>query len=375
LSGHGQLVDLAVRDGARTPSTGEPVRAVQRTLTQLCNDRTLRAAGSAPVVARVRSIAVRPFSYVAQIDVESSAGLRPLIAKIPRWLPPRADRRLQTLDKEFSAERVVKAAFAHETDLGVPEVIAFYRDVPVLVWARLDGLTLSQLMAQSAAGFPGERQLRMLEDACRGAGRWLRALQQATPVADSLLSKEKMLEYVNVRLERIGELRPGALDPDAQAAVRGVFQTATLPAADCRIAGVHGDYTLSNILCERGRTMAIDLARFGVGSIYYDVTRLYHQLGLLLHKPWYRPAVVARLRRALLAGYDPDLREDRTIFQLYLIHHLLCHWLGRLKPSAASSAVRGFHWWVGQRQRRELLALVARLQGGASPAAEDQGVA
>jgi hypothetical protein len=50
------------------------------------------------------------------------------------------------------------------------------------------------------------------------------------------------------------------------------------------------------------------------------------------------------------------------MFRLFLIQHLLCHWLGLLKTSpGASWHVRGFNWWVGYRHRRELAYLVDQL--------------
>ncbi len=368
-------MDLAATGAARARIEGEPLRAIERTLMLLQNDPSLRDTNGAPVALRVHSMSTRPFSCVAHVDIESAAGVRPVLVKIPRWVPPKADRRLQQLEKEFSAARFLATVFEGATDLGVPAVVAFYPDVPAIVWARLDGATLGELITQSGVGFPGEPQLRALEDACHGAGCWLRALQAATAVTDSHVSRQTMLDYVNVRLEAIDSARPGELGPDLREAVLGVIRDARLTPADLRLAAIHGDFSLSNIMREHGRTVPLDFARFGIGSVYYDVTRLYHQLGLLLHKPWYRPSTVARLRRALLVGYDPELNQDRTVFRLYLIQHLLCHWLGRLKPTAASGPVRGFHWWVGQRHKRELLTLVARLQRDRNITLEHEGVA
>ena len=130
-----------------------------------------------------------------------------------------------------------------------------------------------------------------------------------------------------------------------------------------RLTAVHGDFSLSNIMHDGARVVAIDFSRFGVGSVYYDLTRIYHQLGLLLHKPWFRPATIARLRGALLDGYGPGVSADRPVFRLFLVQHLLCHWLGLLKTSrGAPWHVRGFNRWVGYRHRRELDRLVEQLQ-------------
>ena len=317
-----------------------------------------------PVTARVLSAWTRPFSEVARIELQSAGGTRRVIAKVPRCRPGRTDRRLQQLEKEHKSAGYLASTFEGEDNLGVAEVVAFYRDVPALVWVEVEGTTLASMVARLARGIPGAGRLAQLETACRSAGRWLRVLQAATPVDRQQLSLQEMTDYVDLRLRRISELRPKSLAEQWRAEVRRVFTDATLAPEDLRIAAVHGDYTLSNIMCSADRLVTIDLGRFGTGSVYYDVTRLYHQLGLLLHKPWYLPATIARLRRALLDGYDARVSPDQPVFQLHLIQHLLCHWLGVLKDAAVPYHVRRYHQWTGLLHRRELAGLVARFNEG-----------
>jgi hypothetical protein len=284
-----------------------------------------------------------------------------VIAKVPRCKPGKTDRRLQQLEKEFTSARLLASTFAGEAGLGVAEVVAFYPDVPALVWAEVEGATLGRMAARLARGIPSAERLAQLETVCRDAGRWLRVLQAATPVEGQQLSLNEMIDYVDVRLKRICELGPKGLGARWRATVRRVFTEARPTPLELRLAAVHGDFSLSNIMYGGNRVVAIDLARFGTGSIYYDVSRLYHQLGLLLHKPWFLPATIARLRRALLAGYDPRLQVDQPVFQLFRIQHLLCHWLGLLKTSTTPYHVRRFHQWTGYRHKRELEGLVAEL--------------
>ncbi len=338
---------------------------ISRTVSRLRESGPVAFGDSAPVTARVLSVWARPFSDVARVELRSPAGIRRVIAKIPRCKPGKADRRLQQLERELTSARLLASTFAGEAGLSVAEVVAFYPDVPALVWAEVEGATLGTMAARLARGIPSARRLVQLETACRDAGRWLRVLQAATPVEGQQLSLNEMLEYVDVRLKRICELGPGSLGAEWREAVRRLFTEARLTPDDLRLAAVHGDFSLSNIMYDGNRVVAIDLGRFGIGSIYYDVSRLYHQLGLLLHKPWFLPATIARLRRALLAGYDARLRPDQPLFRLYLIQHLLCHWLGGLKDAAAPYHVRRFHQWSGYRHRRELEGLIAQFHDDA----------
>jgi hypothetical protein len=292
---------------------------------------------------------------------------RRLVVKVPRLVPGKAERRRLQLEREVTAARSLVSTLEGHDDLSVPEPVAFYPDLPAVVWAEVGGETLDAMARRLARGIPSAARLERLEMACRGAGRWLRALQDATPVSDRELSLNEMLDYVDVRLKRIGELGATGLGADWRAGVRRVFHRTKLAPADLRLAAVHGDFSLSNIMYDGSRVVAIDLARFGVGSISYDVTRLYHQLGLLQLTPYVLASTVARLRQAFLSGYDPRLHVGHPLFQLFLIQHLLCHWLGLLKPSAAPYHVRAFHRWVGYRHRRELDHLVARFPCDVQP--------
>jgi hypothetical protein len=316
--------------------------------------------GERPVDVRVLSVSARPFSDVARIELLLRGGAARLVAKIPRCRPGKTDRRVQQLEREFEAARQLAVIFRGEDGLGVPRALAFFPDVPALVWSEVQGITLDTMVPRLARGVPRADRIAVLEGACRAAGRWLRVLQDATP-AEGRLSLKEMAEYVDVRLERIAELGPGRLGVNWKSSVRRVFEDVEPAQNDLRLAGVHGDFSLSNIMHGEHGVVALDFTRFGTGSIYYDAARLYHQLGLLLHKPWFLASTIGRLRQALLAGYDPHLRADRPVFQLFVIQHLLCHWLGRLKTTSAPYHVRTFDHWTGYRHRRELDGLIARL--------------
>jgi aminoglycoside phosphotransferase len=314
------------------------------------------------VVARVLSVATRPFSYVARVERETAVNRHRVIVKIPRLRPGKIDRRVPALKLEMAAAQTLASTLRGQTELSVPDVVAFYPDIPALVWDEVAGETLEMLAARTARGLPGNAALARLESAFHGAGRWLRALQDGSEVEAGEFSLSEMSEYIDVRLRRISDLGPRGLDVYWRARVKRVFTEARLQGDALRLTAVHGDFSLSNVMFDGTRVVAIDFSRFGIGSRYYDITRLYHQTGLLLHKPWFLPSTVRRLRRALLNGFDPAMREDEPMFRLFVIQHLLCHWLGLLKTAARDPwPVRGFNRWVGYRHRRELDALVTQL--------------
>jgi hypothetical protein len=343
-----------------------PSEVVDRAVERLRGD-VLPFMGGAPAVTRLLSVATRPFSYVARVESASPALRRRVVVKIPRLKPGKADGRVPRLKLEMAAAQALAFTLKDEADLSVPDVVAFYPEIPALVWGEVPGETLEAMVARLGRGVPGAAALARLEHAAHGAGRWLRALQNGTEIEGRQFSVGEMIDYVDVRLRRISELGPAGLDGAWRANVRRAFTDVTWTPADLRLTAVHGDFSLSNIMHDGRRVVAIDFSRFGVGSIYYDITRVYHQFGLLLHKPWFRPATVARLRQALIEGYQPGLRADHPPFRLFLIQHLLCHWQGLLKTSSRVPwQVRGFNRWVAYRHRRELDALVGRSGSNAS---------
>jgi hypothetical protein len=339
-----------------------PTAVIDQAVARLAGEPMLPFGSGRQVVTRVLSVATRPFSYVARVERETDAATRRVIVKVPRLMPGKADRRVPRLKLEIAAAEALAFTLKGQATLSVPDVVAFYPDIPALVWDEVAGDTLETMATRTARWRPAAAEMTRLEHAFHGAGRWLRVLQEGTAVDGREFSLDEMAEYVDVRLRRISELGPRGLDIYWRARVKRVFTQARLPVEALRLTSVHGDFSMSNIMFDGSRVVALDFSRFGIGSSYYDVTRLYHQLGLLLHKPWFLPSTVARLRRALLNGYDPSLRADEPIFRLFLIQHLLCHWLGLLKTSPrARWQVRGFNRWVGFRHRRELASLVDEL--------------
>ena len=339
----------------------DPTAVIDQAVARLQGDPLLSFTSGRRAVTRVLSVATRPFSYVARVESESATSTTRVIVKIPRLKPGKTDQRVPRLKLEIAAAQALAFTLKGETELSVPDVVAFYPEIPALVWGEVGGETLEAMAARVARGIPSADGLAQLEQAFHGAGRWLRVLQEGTAVEGREFSLDEMADYVDVRLRRISEIGPRGMDIYWRARVKRVFTQARLDAA-LGLTAVHGDFSMSNIMFDGTRVVAIDFSRFGIGSRYYDVTRLYHQLGLLLHKPWYLPSTIARLRQALLNGYDPALRADEPMFRLFLIQHLLCHWLGLLKTSPrAPWQVRGFNRWVGYRHRRELESLVDQL--------------
>ncbi len=237
---------------------------IDEVIDRLRDDPALRSwAGGAPQL-RVDSVAVRRSSHLARVEAQSPHARRRLVVKVPTIKPGKTDKTLAHLDSAVTAAKTLTTMFARDSGLGVAAVVAYFPAIPAVVWDEVPGETLDAMARRATPGLPGSARLESFERACFGAGRWLRALQDATPV-EGVLSIEEMVEYVDVRLQRIGQLGPGRLGAEWRDAVRRTFQGTGLTADALRLAAVHGDFTLSNVMCDGERIIAIDLTRFGAG--------------------------------------------------------------------------------------------------------------
>jgi hypothetical protein len=71
--------------------------------------------------------------------------------------------------------------------------------------------------------------------------------------------------------------------------------------------------------------VVLDFAMVQRGSTLHDIARLYVQLDALGAKPQVRRAVVCRLQRALLYGFDPALTASRPLFRYFVLLHRINH--------------------------------------------------
>jgi hypothetical protein len=89
------------------------------------------------------------------------------------------------------------------------------------------------------------------------------------------------------------------------------------------------------------------------GTIYHDLAHLSMHLEAMQVKPWFRPAIVARLQRDLMAGFEPGLTVNRPLFALMLLQHVVCHLLTLQAPVGSRSA-RLYRARLHRRHRRWL---------------------
>lgn len=220
----------------------------------------------------------------------------------------------------------------------------------VIVTERMDGQQLQEKLVEQAAWFVPERRLQTLEADCRACGEWLRQFQTATAewvVGNADFSAMRGL--IADRLEWTVDAPKMPLNDDGRAAILAHFDrvVARLGPDDRRVCGVHGDYFPGNVLVDGDRVVGLDFAMYRVDSVFSDPSYFWFQLQTLALKPRFRPAVVTRLQRAFLSGYNPDWVSDdlfavHPVLGLYEIFHLAMRLAGILARKD-SSVPRGIY--------------------------------
>jgi Phosphotransferase enzyme family len=266
-------------------------------------------------------------------------------------------------DRRFMRERVVKDfavttqvhdALRECADLSAVRPVACFPDDLILVTEEVPGESFDALLERRAIWQPDVATLDDLSHLAGRIGAWFSMFQRIKQL-DGLITLDSMREYLDVRLKRLVSGRAGTLSAQQRRAVLAYFDARSreVEVTDLTEVLVHGDVAPSNIIVNGGRVIVIDFAMACTGGMYLDVARLFTQLEFLKAKPKFRPHVVARLQAALLSGFDPALRADHPLFQLFELQHVICH-MANLSLNPARPVARLYNRYQLRRHQRWL---------------------
>lgn len=341
------------------PSAAQrPDRLIESALGRLAEQGRGWLASGAPVEVRVRVERTRPFSYLVWADLVGSARTLPVVVKIPRAPGDDWTRRLA---QEYLMSRALAPRLAERGADIVATALAFFPDIPALVTAAVPGSDLRALIDRYGRWRANPAEIETLEGACHAAGRLLRTFQAVTARPAVRLDFDEVLAYIDVRLRALVELQAPRIDGEWRVGLLRALESwrHRLDPAELRVSGIHGDFCPSNVIYESDRAVLIDCSMFRAGSVFHDVTRFHHQLGLFCHKPTFRADVLERARRAFLRGYGEPGVVGSTLFRVFTVQHVLCHWVGCLRQTPTSLRERLYNRWLCTRHRREVEGLIA----------------
>lgn len=285
---------------------------------------------------------------------------RCIFVKVFKTRGPSADERRfmrARVTKDFAVTSRVHDAFRERADFAAVRPIACFPDELVLVTEAAAGEPFHELLERRASWQPGNNTLDDLTSIAAHIGAWLRAFQEIEHLGRRI-AIDDMREYLDFRLRRLVASPKGAFSEQRRKSVLSYFDARSrdVAAVDLSQVWVHGDVCPSNVLVDGRKIVLLDFAMACSGGRYLDVARLFTQFEFLRFKPKFRPHVVRKLQTALLNGFDPALRADHPLFQLFELQHVICH-IANLSLNPAPPVARLYnryqlhrhHRWLRQR--------------------------
>lgn len=286
---------------------------------------------------QVQRFESRESSDVGRLRVTTSCGLRHVFAKV---LKPRDNSDAEgqhprrQFDREVEWANRAWDAFESIPGMSIARPIAWDPQRLGIATEEAPGAALDTVIGRTAVrAFQGVR-FEFLKRKLADVGRWVRIFQQRLTDADAgFVDLAELREYTDVRLRKITQYPQARFGESERTAVLNRFDQQALcirPSELARVAA-HGDMTPSNVFVAPSGLTILDFGKATHDGRYVDIARLYTQLDFLTAKPQYPVRVIRHLQRALLDGFDPQLQIDNPLFTLYIVQHIVCHFLSHLR--------------------------------------------
>lgn len=295
--------------------------------------------GSRLLRVRIRTDSESFFAYVKLYNVDGCT---------PEYIGLMRQRGV----RDFETTRRVHLLMQSVSGISTLRPIAFLPDHLAVVTEEVHGTTLGQLLTKKA-GWYQERE--PLDDLCTVMARigvWLRTVQ-TLDVPSARFSLDGMREYLDVRLGRL--VRHGGLAAQERCGILSFFdeRCADVAEADLQEVVIHGDLSPSNVMIAGTNVTVLDFEMWRTGSVFHDLSRIYHQIELRKLKPWFKPSALDRLLEATITGFDPTLSPERPLFELLTLQHVI-NKLTKLTTQPVGRLSGAYSWYVTQCLRRWL---------------------
>ena len=251
--------------------------------------RSLAAAlgTEAPALVRTSLLRYRPGRRVTlSVDVRSRRSTARLVGKVYGDLAKAA--------AVHEEARALWQAVGDGGPVAVPAPVAFVPEIPMVLWRRVPGVGLDQLLL-------GPSGVRHVE----AAGRAVAALHALPPLTRRRRSAVADLGRFHVRVERVARVAPSLGDGlrswahDLAALGQAFDDPAERP--------VHGDCKPSQLHVATTRTWVLDFDNCGLGDPALDVGTFLASLRQRGHQELERPFL-----EAYAGGAVPEELEDRV---------------------------------------------------------------
>jgi len=303
----------------------------------------------------------RPFSDVFRvrlnIDKDSSAFV---FIKYLKSLARNSNK--EALRKNYETTQFWFEKFRDSKQFRTIEPLYINYDNYAIITRESPGYDLNRYIEHYGQFFPPLQTQKKIYKNLYNVGQWL-SYFQSIPVngREQPLSLEDILDYINLRLERIVENSKIAFNDNLAGRINDYIGAlwADIREADKRQCYLHSDLSLSNILIHRDTVTVLDFGKIETGSIYKDLTRLYHQLMLLGHKPTFLKGFLSNLKENLLAGYGDVNASHNPLFRIYLLTHIINHFGKTARFWEHSFTENIYNRWIVKRTLKEIKEFIS----------------
>ncbi|GAB4334115.1 MAG: hypothetical protein Kow0037_12600 [Calditrichia bacterium] len=298
----------------------------------------------------------RKFTFLARLRVVGNLETKVVYLKQYKVAGRSEKEFLERMEMHYRTAKFWDGVFPKGSPHRVISVKYFDGEKGLFISEEAPGVPFNQLVNRCALRGQKRESVQKLLKAAENIGGWVREKNEKTLQEGELLSDEKVLDYVDVRLKILtGELFRG-IPVDWRGKILRYLESKlkSVPVEERILTISHGDLNPSNILVDGDIVTAFDYARPVPDSYLLDLSKLYHQIGLWAVKPQYSPGVLQQTQQALLRGFGRPEIESFEIFQILFLLHTVNHFVTLTNFEKYSLPEKLYNKWVLRYERKLL---------------------
>jgi hypothetical protein len=273
----------------------------------------------------VLKIYERPFSHIAHCRLKGEEGEKKVYVKMYK------DHRLgkkkdytQRVLREFDVTSYWYEEFKKQERMGTTRPLLVFPDTGTIITEESPGKSLINVLSH-ARYFPAPGRVKKLKFVMKRTGEWLRQFQSIAGILQTNYKVDDLIADIDLRLRRLVDYKGLRFDNHKRHEILGYLHKYSrhLTEEERAMTYLHQDFTLSNILVNDRDIVVLDFSKINVGSVYYDASRMFHQLELLRFQPGYPKPMIRELQISFLEGYGKPqaIDPDSKLFRMFLVRH------------------------------------------------------
>jgi hypothetical protein len=269
----------------------------------------------------------RPTTFVLEIEIENGDGKSERIF-LKYFKTCRESDDAGQVIREYETNRFWYDKFRYHQQYNVPEPIYVDTNDYVIITKAINGQNLLNSIVRNCKKYSLKSRRIILLDHIPKVGKWLKHFQNIRINAQSeLMTLESLIDYVTIRTGRLTDNHKIDFDQRLERMIIEFIRNQWFKSKihERRMSNVHTDFSLSNVIVDGGSVTVLDFKKVKSGSIFADLTRIYHQLTLLEYKPHLSKKMMDRLKQLYLTGYGFPNAQEIPFFKIYFVIHSINH--------------------------------------------------